>query len=519
MNSALRGILAIVPPYSISGPPAGMAYLLGTLKANGIHDIGFVDLRLTSFEWPELSYNSLGTFGESFVIDVPDLPLVLHLLRSFPETDIWDEFERLPWARHYCYSRSLPPKVLGTSLRATQSHLQGWATSVEGLAIVGFTTWVTNYLATLMAAAELKRLPSPPFVVLGGPQCSESEVAAELALASGLADAVVVGEGEQTFLELQSGIDSVRRSMSGPPPSGTKVWRNGTVEVGGRRKLARLEDLALPSYEDMNLGAYSRGPRQILFQLSRGCTDYCEFCSEWVFWERFRSEAPASVVDRLKELQRRTGFGHVMFADSLLNGDHKRLVTFAEAIRASDLRFSWSGFARAQMDKSTAALLSQAGFNHVFFGIESLHDPTLVKMKKRRTRLDNIEAIEACHEAGIKVAAGVVAGFPGDSRDGFLHTMQVLQGYVEAYPGRILISLEPFVMTPSAPVFRRCGDYGLSMLPWEDEVLEMAPALAPIARRCMARVEGPDQSAERNGRFRYAKMMMSHSLSTVAPVR
>jgi len=389
--------------------------------------------------------------------------------------------------------------------------LREWANRVDGLAIAGFTTWVTNYLSTLMAAAELKRLSAPPFVVLGGPQCSDSEVAAELALASGMADAVVIGEGEQSFLELQARIDAASRSLSGPPPAGVKIWRNGGLEFGGRRPLLRLEDLALPYYDEMNLDAYSRRHRQIIFQLSRGCTDRCEFCSEWVFWERFRSATPESAMDQLRELQRRTRFDHIMFSDSLLNADHKRLVAFAEARLASDYRFSWSGFARAQMDKVTAELLFRAGFNHVFIGVESMSDSTLEKMNKRRTVRDNMDAIENCLNAGIEVVAGVVAGFPGDSRDEFLHTMKVLKEYMQRYPGKISVSLEPFVVTPSAPVFRRCKERRLWLIPWTEEILDAAAIFAPLARRCMARVEGPDQTAERSGRYRYARMMTSDS--------
>ena len=47
-----RGLLTVVPPYTISGPPAGTAYLLGMLKSHGVDDFGFVDLRLGGPEWP-----------------------------------------------------------------------------------------------------------------------------------------------------------------------------------------------------------------------------------------------------------------------------------------------------------------------------------------------------------------------------------------------------------------------------------------------------------------------------------
>jgi radical SAM superfamily enzyme YgiQ (UPF0313 family) len=509
-----RGILAVVPPYTISGPPAGIAYLLGMLKANGINDIGFVDLRLGGPDWPMLTYSAIGTSGENYVFDVPDLPLILHLLRRYPSTNIWEDFEELPWVRSYCRSRSLSPIILGSSLRRTQAWLARWASSLDSPVIVGFSTWISNYLTTLMAAAELKRLPAPPFVVLGGPQCSDSEIAADLALASGLADAVVVGEGEQTFLELQSQVDPVNRTLSGSPPPGTKIWRNGALQSGGRRQMLHLDDLPLPNFDAMDLDVYSGKVRQVSYELSRGCTDRCEFCSEWVFWEHFRSSSPAGAVNQLVELHRRTGYGHVTFSDSLLNGNAKRLTAFAEQLLASNLSFSWSGFVRADITKPVANMLSRAGLEHVFIGVESLSDMTLRSMRKRRKGSDNVQAIEAFLGAGISVAAGVVAGFPGDSRDEFEHTTKVLQSFVKRYPGKFHASVEPFVITPSASISKKPQEFGLSLLPWEDEVIEMVPELASITRRCMALVQGQDQSVERKKKFRYARTKLQPSVES-----
>jgi radical SAM superfamily enzyme YgiQ (UPF0313 family) len=510
-----RGILAVVPPYTISGPPAGIAYLLGALKANGVHDIGFVDLRLGGPDWPSLTYSAIGTSGQNYIFDVPDLPLILHLLRS-RSTEVWNDFAQWPWVRSYCRSRSLSPAVLGASLRRTQQQLARWASGLDGTIIVGFSTWISNYLTTLMAAAELKRLPKPPYIIFGGPQCSDSEIAADLAVASGLVDAIVVGEGEQTFLELQSRVDPVSRTLSGPVPPGTKVLQDGAVHYSGRRKLMRLDEAPLPDFDAMDLDVYSDRVRQISFQLSRGCTDKCEFCSEWVFWERFRSSSPAATVERLHELQRRTGYGHVTFSDSLLNGTGRRLVAFAEQVLASNLHFSWSGFARADITRPIARLLSRAGLRHVFVGVESLSDDTLSSMNKRRESADNINAIEAFLEAGISVAAGVVAGFPGDSRDAFENTARILRSYIKQHPTRFQVSVEPFVVTPSATIYKKHNEFGLSLVRWEDEVTEMVPELAPIARRCMVTVEGEDQMSERKRRFRYARGRLQPSLKSGA---
>src|SRR4051812_31127495 len=77
------GLLCVVPPYSLLGPPAGMAYLLAHLRSHQCVEFDFVDLRLGVPDAYAPTYTPTGVFGECYVMDVPDLPLVLGLLQAF----------------------------------------------------------------------------------------------------------------------------------------------------------------------------------------------------------------------------------------------------------------------------------------------------------------------------------------------------------------------------------------------------------------------------------------------------
>ena len=78
-------VLAIVPPYTVIGPPAGAAALLGYLRSKGCQDFDFLDLRLAVPSVFAPTFRSIGAFGETYVMDVPDLPLVLKLLKAIQE--------------------------------------------------------------------------------------------------------------------------------------------------------------------------------------------------------------------------------------------------------------------------------------------------------------------------------------------------------------------------------------------------------------------------------------------------
>src|SRR2546423_3017002 len=85
LASCKSNILCIVPPYPVTVPPACSAALLGYLKSHNCNDFSFLDLRLWVPQAYAPSYSPTGVFGESFVMDVPDLPIVLRILHAFEQ--------------------------------------------------------------------------------------------------------------------------------------------------------------------------------------------------------------------------------------------------------------------------------------------------------------------------------------------------------------------------------------------------------------------------------------------------
>ncbi|MGI5861584.1 MAG: B12-binding domain-containing radical SAM protein [Myxococcales bacterium] len=491
-------LLCTVPPFSCNAPPAGAASLLGYLKAHGCDGFDFLDLQLWQRDFP-LPYSLVGAFGESFVRDVPELPLVLRLLRAFeegrplaPERD--EAFDA------YCQERALNPAVLSRALAELDSLLTRFVAAVPRLDFVGFTVWSSNYLTTLLTAAHLKRRPKPPFIVMGGPQVTESENSARLALRSGLADVVALSEGEQTLLELYEAWRTGRPTRG---IAGTMWMEDDGSFARKERPLLRVRELPLPAFEKMPVPSYqSRGMRILPHQLSRGCTGACSFCSEWGFWRSFRPDSAEHALEQAEQLRERFGAQFLQFTDSLLNGHFGRLVQFAEGLLERGLGVRWGGFMRPDMDLETARLLARAGFAMAFVGIESLDDATLGLMQKRATGERGLGALEGFLQAGIEVQAGVIPGFPGDSRASFLKIIQALLGLRERYAGRLQLNVEPFVVSPGQPIFRELERHGLSPVGWDERVLDTAPKYRDIAERIVCRVEGANQGMERLGQLR-----------------
>src|ERR1044071_9558027 len=106
-----RALLCVCPPYPMVSPPAGAAALLAYLKAHGIDDFGFLDLRLGTPSCYEATYAATGVFGESFVMDVPDLPLILQLLAVTDSHHLYSpSIEGV--IERYCVDRGISPTYL-----------------------------------------------------------------------------------------------------------------------------------------------------------------------------------------------------------------------------------------------------------------------------------------------------------------------------------------------------------------------------------------------------------------------
>ena len=110
-----------------------------------------------------------------------------------------------------------------------------------------------------------------------------------------------------------------------------------------------------------------------------------------------------------------------------------------------------------------------------------MSDETLALMNKRRTEADNFKALEENLDAGIFVRAGLIPGFPGDTRDRFAKgqsaTISALQS---RYPRLLQLNVDPFVVNPGSPIFADLSSHGLSSEKWADEYLELAPRYLAI---------------------------------------
>ena len=151
-----------------------------------------------------------------------------------------------------------------------------------------------------------------PLVIAGGPSC------ADFLPMSPFLDAVVVGDGEETFPELLEVLTRAKREGLNRAECKRRASQVEGVYVPGvstgvaRRWVARLEGAFYPddSLVPLTEGVHDRAWVEVM----RGCTRGCRFCQAGMWYRPVRERTPGAVLDIAEGQLRSAGHQEVAFA-------------------------------------------------------------------------------------------------------------------------------------------------------------------------------------------------------------
>jgi anaerobic magnesium-protoporphyrin IX monomethyl ester cyclase len=326
--------------------------------------------------------------------------------------------------------------------------------------LVGATCVTLNYPIARRMLKACKAFDPHIFTVIGGPHVTFT--LEETLLQSPWIDAIVIGEGERTLVELVRAVGGGKNIHHVP---GIAFADGGmVVKTAPQAHIEDLDQLPLPARELLPMARYRALGTPCTVITSRGCPYNCIFCSgHRMFGPKVRFRSPGLVVDEIEKLQRDFGLAKVNIVDDTFTLNYHHAQAVCEEMLKRDLKIKWSVFSRVdRISKDIAQLMKRAGCEWVLFGIESADEEILKTVKKGFT-LDKVRrGVKIAAEAGINVFNSFIFGLPGESRDTALKSLafgdELYHKYGAKYGFHMLSPL------PGTEVYERAKDYGIRIL-------------------------------------------------------
>jgi radical SAM superfamily enzyme YgiQ (UPF0313 family) len=270
-------------------------------------------------------------------------------------------------------------------------------------------------------AGRLRPLGVP--LVCGGPHPT---VVPLEPLAHGF-DFAVVGEGEETLVELCEALDG-RRHLA---EVRSLVFRDATGAARlnpSRGFLLDLDGLASPAaalhlFEPRWYGASRPVPPAGLLS-SRGCPAACTFCSNNVTGRRFRYRSPAGVAAEIEAF----GMGAFSFFDDSFAVGKRRMHELCAALTALPRRVHWTCTAHpAHLDRELLRGMREAGCTGIDIGMESADPGMLRRIGKGVTVEQVLRVLDDAAEAGVRCMVNLMFGWPEETLDELRRTVEFIE--------------------------------------------------------------------------------------------
>jgi radical SAM superfamily enzyme YgiQ (UPF0313 family) len=277
--------------------------------------------------------------------------------------------------------------------------------------VVGVTSVTMNFKDAIHIIRDVKHFDADIFTVMGGPHvtfCGNKTLAAYPEL-----DVVVLGEGEQTLVEL---VERIHNRKNLKHIRGILYRKGSEVRFTPPRPHADIDQLPQPPRHLLPLGRYRALGMPISLTTSRGCPFQCIFCvGRKMGGARIRRRNPVQVVDELEYLNT-LNFRQINIADDLFTANPHHCLAVCDEIIRRKLKVNWTSFARVDTVSEEILLkMKSAGCTAVSFGIESANAQILKNIKKGITIKQVVAAVKLCTRVGITPYASFILGLPGET--------------------------------------------------------------------------------------------------------
>ena len=268
-------------------------------------------------------------------------------------------------------------------------------------------------------------------IILGGPEVRYNSTD----LLKHGADFVVIGEGEETTLELIKKLEMKNennfKQING---LGYKDEFGEAVFTSERTLINNIDELPIPNRGGIDISKYQKAWKDhhkqdaISVSTMRGCPYTCHWCSRAVYGLTYRRRSPAVVVDELLKVKEEYNPDTIWFVDDVFTISHKWLSGFKEELQKKNLKIKFECITRAdRMNEEVIKTMKETGCFRVWIGAES-GSQRIIDAMDRRVKVDQVrEMIQLTKEYTIEAGTFIMLGYPGETEKDIEETINHLK--------------------------------------------------------------------------------------------
>jgi len=324
-----------------------------------------------------------------------------------------------------------------------------------------------QYRKVLKISEAINKSKHRPFYVLGGHLAAPEP---GYFLKKTMADAIVIGEGEITAINLLAALEHKKSLHS---VNGIAFLENGNCIQTPRQKLIEdIDGIPYPAWSLFPIDHYAlirmphiKNNERCLPVLSgRGCTFKCNFCYRMDQGLRVRS--PESIMEEIEILKKDYAISYITFSDELLMSSVQRTVELCECFIRHKPGVKWDCNGRLNYAKpEVLKIMKEAGCVFINYGIESLDEQALRNMNKALTVKQIVSGIENTLAAGISPGFNIIFGNIGETAESLRLGVEFLLKYDDHSQMRTIRPVTPY---PGSPLYyysiekgllQDCGDF------------------------------------------------------------
>jgi radical SAM superfamily enzyme YgiQ (UPF0313 family) len=254
-------------------------------------------------------------------------------------------------------------------------------------------------------------------------------------------------EGEMAMLSLVNGIEP--KKISGVVSRrGSHLCNNGDANVN-----MDIDSLPFPERDKIwGVSEKDKKTVDVSYICSiRGCPYRCNYCASPQHWKRDKTQyrSPESVISEMRHLKefywdtdkeydysasantqqkgnlKMRDNTIVYFVDDIFTVKKRRVKQILKMMIDQNLGMNWKCEARTDhLDEEICELMAQTKCTRVKLGFESGSDRMLKIMQKDETKEDMMRGAKMLRDAGVPFTAYFMAGFPGETDDDLLKTIE-----------------------------------------------------------------------------------------------